>query len=313
MKKAFKRFLFSLERLIFKKITQSRFNWEIYDSLKIPGFGTNLVRFYFPIYYKDKINQSSFSQVLENEIINLYEKSEEKNKVLDSISQIIEFVDILPVEEKNDITPFLDNYYYSLVDSAVLGSILKQYRPQKVFEIGSGVSTRFIRYFIDRLEMETSIICVDPNPRVNINKVADSILLEPLEDCLGTILAMISKGDIVFLDGSHYVFKSNDTTSFFFNLLPLLPSGVIIHIHDIFLPFDYPEKVERQLWSEQYLLAALVMGGFKGYTVLFPTYYMSKRNETFINYINKSSILQFENKISKNTLREGFSFWMIKD
>ena len=89
------------------------------------------------------------------------------------------------------------------------------------------------------------------------------------------------------LDGSHLVFHGTDTTHFFMHVLPVLKRGVIVHIHDIFLPYEYPERCDALFWNEQYLLASFLQGN-DSVQVLAP-----------IQFMNNQGLCQ-----------EGVSFWL---
>jgi hypothetical protein len=94
------------------------------------------------------------------------------------------------------------------------------------------------------------------------------------------VLALAEPGSILFFDGSHRSFPGSDVTLFFLELLPALPPGVIVHIHDIFLPGDYPAAVASRYWSEQYLLATWLLGGGRGFEILLPGARLEERADT---------------------------------
>jgi len=82
------------------------------------------------------------------------------------------------------------------------------------------------------------------------------------------------------MDGSHRSFMNSDVTIFFLEILPRLKSGVLVHLHDIFLPLDYPPYWEyryypHRYWSEQYLLAASLLAGHRNYEILLPNRHIS--------------------------------------
>ncbi len=81
----------------------------------------------------------------------------------------------------------------------------------------------------------------------------------PLEHVDPAVFAGLDAGDVVFLDGSHRVFMGSDVTVFFFEILPLLRPGVLVQLHDILLPSDYPPEWRWRHYSEQYLLAAFLL------------------------------------------------------
>ena len=97
---------------------------------------------------------------------------------------------------------------------------------------------------------------------------------ERLEDCDLSLFDQLKAGDILFFDGSHRSFTNSDVTVFFLELMPRLKPGVIVHIHDIFLPSDYPPEWERKMYSEQYILAAMLLCPTQPFKVLLPNFYI---------------------------------------
>lgn len=92
---------------------------------------------------------------------------------------------------------------------------------------------------------------------------------------------------MLFFDGSHRIFENSDVTVFFLEILPRLRSGITVHIHDIFLPFDYPRVWRDRHYSEQYLLAAYLLAGYSRIEVLLPLAYLSQHPVTGV-LVNKT-------------------------
>lgn len=94
-----------------------------------------------------------------------------------------------------------------------------------------------------------------------------------MEDCPAETFDDLRPGDILFFDGSHRVFANSDTTVLFLEVLPRLRPGVLVHLHDIFLPADYPPQWNRRLYSEQYLLGAMLLCAAPPFRVVLPNYF----------------------------------------
>lgn len=210
-----------------------------------------------------------------------------------------EFIRI-PKEQDEDSS---NNYYYNneffgTVDAEVLYSIIKCFKPKNIVEIGSGFSTRVMRLAVDQLPSGTQkpmarevpvseapedthegtrIICIDPQPRIDILNHADehfAFCVENIEPA--KIFNKIKRGDILFIDSSHWVATGNDVIFLFLEIIPQLPAGALIHIHDIFFPHDYPEEwviKEGWGWNEQYLVHAFLMFN-ESFEILWPSHYM---------------------------------------
>lgn len=147
-------------------------------------------------------------------------------------------------------------------------------------EIGSGYSTKVVRRAVKDAGVSTKIVSIDPHPRAQIDALCDEVVRQPLEKCDLKIFDRLTSGDILFFDGSHRSFMNSDVTVFFLEILPRLKPGVLMHLHDIFLPHDYPpyweyEFYPHRYWNEQYILAASLLAGHGSFEVVLPNHYVS--------------------------------------
>jgi hypothetical protein len=94
-----------------------------------------------------------------------------------------------------------------------------------------------------------------------------------MEDMPSSFWASLAADDMLFIDNSHRSFPGSDVTVFFAEVMPVLPSGVIYGVHDIFLPRDYPPEWNQRFYSEQYLLMTYLLGGNGGDHVLLPVHW----------------------------------------
>jgi hypothetical protein len=166
------------------------------------------------------------------------------------------------------------------LDTFALYGFVATRNPALYVEVGSGYSTKVVRRAIKDRNLRTKITSIDPNPRTEIDKLCDSVVRQPLEKCDLKVFDSLTASDILFMDGSHRCFMNSDVTVLFLEILPRLKPGVLVHLHDIFLPLDYPPYWEYQYyphryWSEQYLLAASLLAGHSGYEVVLPNHYIS--------------------------------------
>lgn len=284
--------------------------WSFYDQLQIPGFGTNIVRFLFPIYSSASQNETdSISDENKATVIQYFADHESTfNKYLPTIYERIEIIcNKYPFTEQSSLDPYIKNEFFGVVDASVLQAIIKIHQPKQYIEIGAGISTKYAKAIIREENLDTKIIAIDPFPRSEINQICDELITAPFETKFEYVIEKANPGDIVFLDGSHYVFPNNDTVMFFFQVLNKLPKGTIIHIHDIYLPFDYSENVKNQLWSENYLMLAWILGGAKSFIPLFPTYYLTRSGYFLDGKENLKKLLEKNGQEVK-----GFSFWLMK-
>lgn len=186
----------------------------------------------------------------------------------------------IPYEPTSATAPYWNNPWFSTLDAAALIYFLGSKAPKTYIEIGSGLSTRFARSSISTHGIATDLVSIDPLPRSEIDALCDEVIRAPLEELELSLFDRLGEGDIVFFDGSHRVFTNSDTTVFFMEVMPRLSSGVLIHIHDIFLPDDYTPDWDRRLYSEQYLLGAMMLSGMSRYRVVLPNYFVSTNPAT---------------------------------
>ena len=171
------------------------------------------------------------------------------------------------------------NDYLPALDAATLYSFTAQRKPNHYLEIGSGVSTRFVKKAITDQTLSTRIISIDPQPRADINKICDTAIRQPLEDTDLSIFRQLSQGDILFINNSHQSFQNSDVTVFFLDILPNLKRNVLVGIHDILLPDDYPPPYAHNYYNEQYLLSTYLLGGAAHIEIILPNWFVSKDPE----------------------------------
>jgi tetratricopeptide (TPR) repeat protein len=172
--------------------------------------------------------------------------------------------------------PFWLNSWFPPLDAIALTGILRAQNPQRLVEIGSGVSTKYARRAVQRYGLRTRLTSIDPHPRNEIDRLCDQVIRKPLERCRTEIFEVLEPGDIFFLDSSHRSFQNSDVTVFFLEILPRLKPGVIVHVHDIYLPDDYIAGHVPRLWNEQYLLATALLFGAQRFEILFPSWFVGR-------------------------------------
>ena len=169
-----------------------------------------------------------------------------------------------------------ENGYFDTPDAEALYLMIRRYKPAQVIEVGCGNSTRVTRQAILDGGLPTKVTAIDPYPRTDIAHVVDHFEQKRLEEVDPMLFAGLRAGDILFIDSSHQVRMSNDVAHLFCRIIPGLAPGVVIHVHDVFLPYEYPKRFffDCPSWGEQYVLHALLQGG--GYAMLWPGYYLQQ-------------------------------------
>ncbi len=184
----------------------------------------------------------------------------------------------IPLEPSSPAEPHWLSEWQPGLDCVALYSFIAA-GPARYVEIGSGVSTAFARRAKDDCGLTTELISIDPQPRLEIDALCDRVVRNRLEDADLSLFGELERGDVVFFDGTHRVFTDSDATVFVLEVLPRLPQGVLVGVHDVWLPYDYPEAFANRYYSEQYLLAAWLLGRSKPEEIKLPAAYVSEHPE----------------------------------
>jgi len=199
------------------------------------------------------------------------------------------------------------NEFLAGLDAVALYSMLAATNPRRYLEIGSGNSTEFARRAIRDHGLRTQITSLDPNPRSGVDTICDLCVRVRLEDSDLDVFQTLEEGDILFVDGSHRSFTNSDVTVFFLEVLPHLKPGVLVQIHDIHLPYDYPEEWSHRFYSEQYLLATTLLSQTNYLTILLPNAFIS-HDERLARVVEPL----WNHPSMKDVDRYGGSFWIMK-
>ncbi|MCZ6835874.1 MAG: class I SAM-dependent methyltransferase [Planctomycetota bacterium] len=209
-------------------------------------------------------------------------------------------------EETDGAQPCWDNRWLPGLDSAALYGLLTIHKPQHYIEIGSGNSTLFTRRAIRDHDLPTTITSIDPQPREEIDAICDEVHRVPVQDVDLSIFDRLESGDIMFVDSSHRVFTNSDVTAIFLDVLPRLKPGVLVHFHDIWLPEDYQPAWSNRYYTEQYLLAALLLFGDQ-FEIVLPNNFITKDADL-------SNVLSplWQRPEMQGVRTDGASFWIRK-
>ncbi|MBO0614400.1 MAG: hypothetical protein RL122_300 [Pseudomonadota bacterium] len=171
-----------------------------------------------------------------------------------------------PTLKTDDLTYYLGNANFKAGDAEFLYNLIRLKKPANIFEIGSGNSTLMAIQAIKKNQAEDPTyqcqhLCVEPYEMPWLEKTGVSVVRQRVEELDKTLFAQLGDGDLLFIDSSHIIRPQGDVLFEYLDLLPSLNKGVMVHIHDIFSPRDYPSQWvtdEVRLWNEQYLLEAFL-------------------------------------------------------
>jgi len=218
-------------------------------------------------------------------------------------------IQTITTERKGNVSPYWNNGFLPGLDIISLYGIIREQQPKRYVEIGSGHSTKVVYKAIQEGNLNTEIISIDPYPRSEIDHLSDHIIRKPVEtiDYDDPIFTALTDGDVLFIDSSHRLLPNSDCAFIYNELLPSLPSGVIIHIHDIYLPYDYPQFMCDRWYNENQVLATFFLSNPEYFEVLLPCFYVYKNQEIW-------EVVEplFEGNNMQNVERHGGSIWMRK-
>ena len=223
-------------------------------------------------------------------------------------NELIEF----PLSQSETERVYLyNNDSYMSGDAEYLYSMVRFFRPRKIIEIGSGYSTLMVRNAVvknklDDINYSCDHICIEPYEQHWLEELDINIIRNKVEELDVSLFKSLQSGDFLFIDSSHVIRPQGDVLFEYNEILPLLNKGVIVHIHDIFTPRDYPEEwlCDRHLlWNEQYLLESFL--SFNG----------SYKIIGMLNYLANNYSQDFKAKspvYSSQSNRKPGAFWIQK-
>ena len=182
---------------------------------------------------------------------------------------------VLASQESQKVNQDLNwhNSFLPVLDALALIHFVRQ-APHRVIEVGSGNSTKFVKAALDFYGEPKEIISIDPYPREEIDEICDQVIRQPVEAVDLSLFDKAEAGDVVFIDNSHRSFMNSDVTVCMLEIIPRLKSGVVIGIHDIFLPFDYYESWSDRAYNEQYLLGAMLLANPKYFDIQMTNFWI---------------------------------------
>jgi predicted O-methyltransferase YrrM len=200
---------------------------------------------------------------------------------------------------------YIKNSQFSWLDARTLFVLLREWKPAKIIEVGSGYSTMLMADVNRRFLSDTAeIVAIEPFPRPFLKNLASvNLIQEKVQHVALDVFAELAAGDVLFIDSSHVSKTGSDVNRLLFEVLPILKPGVRIHVHDIFLPVDYPKNWvidENRSWNEQYVLRSLLMYSTR-FRVLFGC---------MNAYMNHKNLLSAALRRPSEKLYGGSSIWL---
>lgn len=164
---------------------------------------------------------------------------------------------------------------YGYIEAQLLYAMIRKLQPRHIIEVGSGVSTHVMLSAGCRNDRKPRITCIEPHPRSTL-RAADVHLVErPVEQVALELFDVLERDDLLFIDSSHAVRPCGDVARIYLVILPRLKSGVVVHIHDVYLPYTFQRDVTDTYfhWMETALLSATLLHSSR-YSVLLCASYL---------------------------------------
>ncbi len=247
---------------------QSFLNWERH------GFHVTPVHFYEPIPDTQSLPETLWSQPSELVGIDMND-SVQFDLLRNHFSRFRGEYETIPAEPPpGQLWPFRGT------DVLVAYCMVRHFKPRRIIEVGSGFSSLVLGQAAEK-NKNSGLICIEPFPREFLREGfsgLQSLIEKKVQDIDLEFFSQLASGDILFIDSSHTVKIGGDVNYLFLEVLPRLNPGVIVHVHDIFLPFEYRRHWvldEFRFWTEQYLLQAFLTFNSE-FEVLLASYYLSR-------------------------------------
>jgi hypothetical protein len=157
-----------------------------------------------------------------------------------------------------------DNAFFGLSDAALYRAALRHFRPRRVIEVGSGYSTAVLLDASEQYHLDIEVTCVEPYPErlLSLLRSGDEIDLirAPAQEVPPERYTALKAGDLLFIDSTHVAKAGSDVLWLYLRVLPRLAPGVLVQVHDVYWPFEYPREWLREGrdWNEDYLVHAFL-------------------------------------------------------
>jgi methyltransferase family protein len=189
----------------------------------------------------------------------------EQLRILDTLTFSQELVDT-PQSKTGELEFYFNNSMFESGDAEYWYQLIRAIKPKRIFEIGSGNSTlmaiKAIRKNQEQVPNYTcKHVCIEPYEMSWLERTGVSVIRRRIEDVEASLFSELEENDILFIDSSHMIRPQGDVLFEYLELLPTLSRGVIVHVHDIFSPKNYPKRWlvdDVKFWNEQYLLEAFL-------------------------------------------------------
>ncbi|MBX3387667.1 MAG: class I SAM-dependent methyltransferase [Phycisphaeraceae bacterium] len=216
------------------------------------------------------------------------------------------------------------NDFFSLTDALVLTALMRHHRPRRIIEIGSGFSSAVMLDVRDRFlstpdAQPCHLTFIEPYPAERLDgllrpadRQSSRVLVNFVQQVPLATYDELDSGDFLFIDSSHVSKIGSDVNHLFFNVLPRLKPGVLVHVHDIFNGLEYPRHWldEGRRWNEAYLLRAFLQFNSAFHVHLFPNFLGIHEHDRFTRALGLTNPPSPTSTSTAHPERLGAGLWM---
>ncbi len=258
----------SIAKLLFKFIKRAASNKDFYVFCESEGFHITPSHFYSPIPDTCELNDDILGSRTELKGIRM--NAEQQLSLLESFRQrYYSEYSLLPMEPAGiPHRYYLTSGAFNSVDGEMLYCMIRHFRPKRLYEIGSGYTTFLSAEVLLKNAGEDGVApllhAFEPYPGELLKNGfpgLTALVPEKVQNVPLHVFEELGENDILFIDSTHVLKTGSDVQYEYLEILPRLKKGVIVHIHDIFLPAEYPRDwllADHRFWNEQYLLQAFL-------------------------------------------------------
>ncbi len=184
-------------------------------------------------------------------------------------------VDLARIGDDPAPAPRWTQSWFPALDAALAYTLVRKLAPHRIVEVGAGHSTRFLARAVADGGLGTRITALDPAPRAALAGLDIELQRTTLQQAGLEPFAGLAAGDFLMIDSSHILMPGSDVDFLLGRVLPSLPAGVLVHVHDVFLPDDYPAQWAWRGYNEQLGILPLILEG--GWETVFASRYVATR------------------------------------
>jgi len=182
--------------------------------------------------------------------------------------------DLLAIGAEPPPAPRWEQDWFPRLDGAMAYAVVRKLKPRRIVEVGAGHSTRFLARAVADGGLDSQITTIDPAPRADLAGLPIELLRTTIHAAGSAPFDALAPGDLLTIDSSHILMPGSDLDLLLGHILPTLPDGVLLHVHDIFLPDDYPQAWAWRGYNEQLGILPLLFGDW---SPLFASHYVATR------------------------------------